>query len=274
MYMRAFHDILVPVDFSFNTEVAVQKALELADGQALRLHLLHVRKGVEPQDGRDARYYEELATWKEGLEEREGRVEVKPLLLHARSVQEGIRQAACTTGADLVVIAKKRELHWYSLFPDVMPMRLAEQTKVPVLTVRPGAMHSRVRIVVVPISDQLPQRKMETLEILSRRGGRIHVHLVTHIDQNGPSPYSAAALLDLYQWLQKRLRCPIEYSVVHGSNKARSILDYAHRVEADLLLLHPDGESRIGWWDRHISDVLSPRSKVQVLAVHPNHSLT
>ncbi len=271
--LRSFQNILVPVDFSFNTEVAVSKALELAGVGPARLSLLHVCKSAVEGD-EQVRLEEALQVWKEVVEARNGGLEVQALLQPARNVQEGIRKVSVATRADLIVIARQREPHWFSLFPEVMPMRLAEQTRVPVLSVQPGALHARVRTVVVPISEQLPRRKMETLEVLCRSGGRIHVHLVTHIDQSGPSQYSAAALLDGYQWLQRRLRCPIEYSVVHGSNKARSILNYAHRVEADLLLLHPDGESRIGWWDRHISDVLSAQSKVQVLAVHPAHAQT
>ena len=39
----SFKTILVPVDFSVNTEVAVKKALVLAD-ETTTIHLLHVQK--------------------------------------------------------------------------------------------------------------------------------------------------------------------------------------------------------------------------------------
>ncbi|HET7898016.1 MAG TPA: hypothetical protein VFL47_10110, partial [Flavisolibacter sp.] len=65
------------------------------------------------------------------------------------------------------------------------------------------------------------------------------------------------------------LRCPVEYAVVHGSNKAKAILQYAEKTGADILLVQPEKETKIGWGDRHISDVLPRGSKMQVLAVAP-----
>jgi nucleotide-binding universal stress UspA family protein len=38
----SFKTILVPVDFSINTEVAVNKALEVADKEGATIHLMHV----------------------------------------------------------------------------------------------------------------------------------------------------------------------------------------------------------------------------------------
>jgi hypothetical protein len=63
--------------------------------------------------------------------------------------------------------------------------------------------------------------------------------------------------------------CKVEYAVLGKGNKARSILKYAEQMNADMILLNAETESRIGWWDRHISDVLPPGSKMQVLAIQP-----
>lgn len=38
----SFRNILVPVDFSINSEVSINKALEIADNEAATLHLVHV----------------------------------------------------------------------------------------------------------------------------------------------------------------------------------------------------------------------------------------
>jgi hypothetical protein len=61
----------------------------------------------------------------------------------------------------------------------------------------------------------------------------------------------------------------VEYAALYGSNKAKAILKYAEKVNADMLLVYPEVETKIGWLNTHISDVLPPASKVQVLAVQP-----
>ena len=43
-----FKTILVPVDFSLNTEIAVKKALEVADLNEATIHLLHVLQENNP----------------------------------------------------------------------------------------------------------------------------------------------------------------------------------------------------------------------------------
>ena len=39
---KAFDNILIPVDFSINTEIAVKKAIELTEENNAVIHLLHV----------------------------------------------------------------------------------------------------------------------------------------------------------------------------------------------------------------------------------------
>jgi hypothetical protein len=56
---------------------------------------------------------------------------------------------------------------------------------------------------------------------------------------------------------------------MHGSNRARAILQYAEKNNADILLVYPKKETQLNWWNGQISDVLPADSKVQVLAVQP-----
>jgi hypothetical protein len=148
-------------------------------------------------------------------------------------------------------------------------MRLAASTHIPVLTVKPGAMHNKAKTIVVPIADEIPEIKLHALEMLCKKA-RMNIHLITFVDdKNVPSEFSASALLQVYQSLKAKLHCPIEYAVMHGPNKAKAILQYAEKNNADILLVYPKKETQLSWWNRHISDVLPADSKVQVLAVQP-----
>jgi hypothetical protein len=112
---------------------------------------------------------------------------------------------------------------------------------------------------------------MHLLELLCNRG-KLKVHLITF--GNGQHYQTASALLHVYQWIRSSVKCPVEYSLVYGYNKGRSILDYAEKVNADVLLVCPDSETKIGWLNTHLPDVISPASKMLVLAVQPPHSIT
>jgi len=266
--LKAFRTILIPVDFSVNTEVAVTKALGLMDKNSAVIYLLHVLHSSPFQASTPSAGCEKkLAQWKQAIEEDFEGVQVRWWTIRASSVQKAIHGMAKELAVDLIVIGQTVSRSGLSFFNRVLPMQLSESTGIPVLTVKPGALHKRTKTVLVPISDTVTESKMKALELLCRNG-MLTVHLITFADDRHlPSEFSATALLQLYQWLKLSLHCTVEYAVVPGSNPAKATLQYAEKINADILLVHPDKETKIGWWNRHISDVLPPVSKVQVLAV-------
>lgn len=265
---RSFRTVLVPVDFSVNTEVAIAKALALVDRDVAAIHLLHVLK-PSLFDSSKAIYRDrkqKLDEWGLSIAKCTG-LNIQCELQEAKSIHRAIRKAAEKLRPDAIVIGQTATHAGISFFRTILPMELAQATGIPVLTVKPGALHNKTRTVVVPVSDLFPESKLQALEVLCRYG-RPNIHLITHANgKNGPSEFSASALVHMFQWLKMRLHCPVEYAVVSGENKARAILKYAEKMNADILLVHPEKETRIGWWNLHISDVLPGSSKVQVLAV-------
>lgn len=268
--LKAFQTILVPVDFSRNTEVAVAKTLELADREPCVIHLLHVFTPF-PFEVRSSgpNRQTRMQQWKERIEASNPELTVQCWEVRSSSVQRGVRQMAAELGADLIVIGQTASRVWTSLLQTILPMRLNERTGIPVLTVKPGALHNKTRTILVPITDSLPSTKMHALEILCRRG-RPTIHLITFAgSKNEPSGHSASALLQAYQTLKSVYHCPVEYAVVDGHNQARAILQYAEKIKADFLLVYPEKETKVDWRGTQISDVLPSFSKVQVLAVQP-----
>lgn len=258
---------MVPVDFSINTEVAVNKTLELIDLEKATIHLFYVnRKHSRKEEHPD--HEKKLNEWQESIEEDHPDIIVKVWITKSNSVQKAIQQKAKEIHADLIVIGQSSMHSWLPLLKTVLPMRLASSTGIAVLTVKPGALHNKSKTVVVPITDEIPDIKMNALELLCRRA-RMNVHLVTFMDGENLPELSASALLHTYQWLKSKLQCSVEYAVAHGPNKAKAILAYAEKNNADILLVHPKKETQLSWWNRHISDVLPADSKVQVLAVQP-----
>jgi nucleotide-binding universal stress UspA family protein len=269
--LQSFKNILIPVDFSRNTEVAINKTLELiGHEEEASIHLLHVsRAGYSFKREIYKDCEKKLNEWKHTIEDEHPDITVQVSVEESTSVQNSISKKAKEICADLLVIGQSSTHYWLPLLKTVLPMRLAQSLQIPVLTVKPGALHNKPKTVIVPIADEIPDIKINALEFLCKRI-RLNIHLVTFVDEkNIPNEFSASALLQVYQSLKAKLHCPVEYAVVHGSNKARAILQYAEKNSADILLVYPKKETQLNWWNGHIPDVLPADSKVQVLAVQP-----
>ena len=116
----SFYTILIPVDFSLNTDVAIQKALTLIGNTNPSIHLVHV-PGIISKSA--FRYYgylskyafnssgEQISEIKEKLEEWQGYIQqIRPdisiycWITYNRSVEKAIIEKAKSIGADLIVI--------------------------------------------------------------------------------------------------------------------------------------------------------------------------
>lgn len=281
----SFKTILVPVDFSINTEVAINKALELADKEGAAIHLMHVlsdkasrlsvqnnKKTYDPIHTRPEPSIEQMITeWKSTIQEVNPHITVCCWIQHHASVQHSIEKKAEKLKADLIVIGKNSNHTWFPFLNTVLSSNLAKTTGCAVLTVKPGSLHNKVKTLVVPVTEDIPKRKMETIAALCKTI-RLKVHLVSFMNQdNIPIEFSSTALLKLYQWLKDSLHCHVEYTVLHNENKARAVMLYAQKVNADMLLVNPVSETKLGWWNQHISDALAPDSKMQVLTVQRSY---
>jgi nucleotide-binding universal stress UspA family protein len=273
---NSFKKILIPIDLSSNTEVAVKKGLELAES-GTTIHLLHVVN--EPPVGYKlftagkssssniAEIENKMQQWKKTIEEYREGILVNTWLAMECCVQNAIEIKAKQLGADLIIICKKSKHSWFPFLNTVSPNRLVHSTGKTVLTVKPGSIYNKVKTIIVPVSGKTADHKMEIIATICQKF-RVKVYLVTFLNGE-PSDFYASHLLQLYQWIKSNFHCPVEYAALYGSNKAKAILKYAEKVNADMLLVYPEVETKIGWLNTHISDVLPPASKVQVLAVQP-----
>lgn len=271
--MDLFKNILVPVDLTVNTEVAVEKAMQLA-GRGGIIHLLHVQGNKLPYTSRylarngglNARDADKLDEWKRVIQHSGSGIKVCIWISANGSIQEAVERKAKQLMADLIIIGKQSHHTWFPFLSTVVPSEIAQSTAIPVLTVKPGSLNSSVKAIVVPIAMGNPERKIRVISAICRRF-TVKIYLVSFMKNNTPSDFNSSSLLTMYQRIRAFSHCPVEYAVLHGANKAKAALEYAKQMDADMLLVHPDAETKIGWPSRYISDVLPATSKMQVMAV-------
>ena len=97
----------------------------------------------------------------------------------------------------------------------------------------------------------------------------IRIHLVAFAGEEIYHDNPTSPLLKVYQWLKTTVHCPVEYALLPAGNRAKAILNYAEKIDADILLLQQDSETKIGWPNKQLPDILPADSKMQVITVRP-----
>ncbi|PZR24878.1 MAG: hypothetical protein DI535_20555 [Citrobacter freundii] len=274
-----FNTILIPVDFTLNTEVAIAKAIGLLEGADATIHLLHVHK-----QGVFARLMQDL-TGDTQSRKKDIRQKLAHLALRMNSVRPGLRvsnliedsmtieqaviEKARDLSADLVVIGKHSSRFMWPFNRNVISAHVASATGIPVLTVKPGSLKNPIRTVVIPVGPKFPKKKLELLDAWKSKPG-FAIRLVSCLGHDKEDAYSKDALLNTFRMLKTTWPGPVEYDVVRGNNQARALLKYCNKVNADMLIVYPGVETNTGLFPaRHIADLLPPDSRTQILAIQP-----
>ncbi|HEX6914863.1 MAG TPA: universal stress protein [Chitinophagaceae bacterium] len=274
--MSSFKTILIPVDFTINTDVAIGKALELSLPGFTRIVLLHVtdQRNIAGAIGRAEKpsrhsELESIRRLRDKTLENSHETEIQTVIISNRSVEAGVISYAGELRPDLIIIGKNNHHSFFPFLNTVVISKISAETGAAVLTVKPGSVNRKMETVVMPVCDYFPKRKIDLLANLGSRM-KLNVHLLTILgSRQQPDNHSASALLQSMRTIRSRLQCPVQQSVVHSDNRAIATLRYAEKVKADILLVSDRTEATINSWinKKDLSDIVNPASQLQVLSV-------
>jgi nucleotide-binding universal stress UspA family protein len=271
-------NILIPVDFSVNTDVAIEKGLDLAEIGST-IHLLHVHRfdlplvlpamhwasPILPADLEQTS--QKLEQTKHQIESARPGINVCTWIIPGAPVQKEIEKKAIALGADLVIIGKRKYHPLFPLFNTVIPKKIIARTGIAVLAVKPESINSKTRTIVIPVFQQATYYKKDIVAAICNKL-RLKIHLVTFSENaKGQKAANATFLLQVYQWLKAATNCSVEHELLAGNNKTDSIINYASRINADILLLHPEAEIKTGKITKYVEGGVSTARKLQVLAI-------
>lgn len=254
-----FNRILIPVDFSINTGLAIQKAVDLSGGEDIVIDLFHLEAPLSEREAES-----ELEKLTAFIKKKWPPVQVSFQVGTGSSVPLGIIGMAHQLMPDLIVIGKHGNGRHFPLFNIITPGYLVKRTGVPVLTVRPGSLHVKIKVIVILIADVVPERELEAATLISQKNGS-RVHLVAT-----PRSVSSSAFAESYDRLRSTLRQQIECYTVVKKTFIRGAMNYAESVMADLVLINSAIQNRAFpiLLNRYsdVSDLVRRDSKIQVLA--------
>jgi len=284
-----FRNILIPVDFTINTELAIKKGVQLAEtGEEVALHLLHV---IKPGDGRDESPAKNLIPV---ISNREKKLiedaalklqECKEYMQHdclginifihlARnhSIEQAIVKKAMEIKPELIVVAKHSYHKWLASLKRVSAVNIARKSHCAVLIMKPGSLHTKIKSIVIPVRSFFPRRKLQLLPSLANRK-KVTIYFLSILNEsNGYDGSSASdAFIETLRLLHGNVNCQLEHKLISGNNIAKDIFQFAENVDADVLLANPDEAKVSSITNLDISDLVRSSSKLQILAVDPAH---
>lgn len=283
---RHFNTILIPVDFSPNTDVAVSKALNLCRQNSCTIHLLHILqpgpggllayvkylfRGYSQQEIQSVMGSSEdrLEYIKSYIGRKREDITVCISVCYSEHVEETITKKAADLNADLVILGKHSAHRRFPRLNTVVAGRIAQQSGIPVLTVKPGGADNEMKSVVIPVGSAFPASKLAVVESLQCMSD-IEIILVVFPYSDDAETFSKETLLSTFKTLKRQSAHPVRYIVLQGKNKARSLLTYCNEVGADMLIVNPGKETTIdNWMKSPISDFLPAGSRTSILAVRP-----
>src|SRR6201999_1529933 len=105
-------------------------------------------------------------------------------ILRGKPVLGTIVECATLLRPNLVIIGRHNNHRRWFLSGSASPDIVAKQPGCPVLTVKPGSIDNRTRLIVLPIRGFLPEQKLEWAVLLAKRF-KAQVHLLAIGDEAG-----------------------------------------------------------------------------------------
>jgi hypothetical protein len=148
----------------------------------------------------------------------------------------------------------------------VSPSLVAKRTGIPVFTANTSGMGAGIQSVVIPIGNNFPETKLAAINAL-KTNFRLQIRLISIISSKDDSTIVPASLLNAYRILRNKPSNFVNYEILYGKNRIKTILSYCAHVNADLLIVNAETETNTGWLKTPISEMLPVNWRTQILAV-------
>jgi nucleotide-binding universal stress UspA family protein len=275
---KLFNNILVPVDFSDACELAIEKAIDIANHFRCNIHLMFAeREGLF--GGKQTFLTRSLSGDISDPEARLYYLQNKytyqldaHLLIHScvrrGNMNRSVTEYALRHGIDLVIVGKSHSNGFIWFTPTFDVNIITNRLECPVLCVQTFVGNERWNNIVLPVSSVLPIRKIMFASYLARKyNSSIHLLGVTS-DDDHKNADDHQYLHKAFQLLRDNTRLNIECHTIRGRNIAEATLRFAQKINADLIVVNPGRESRLsGFLNKVFKGSLFSESRIPVMTI-------
>lgn len=279
---KLFNKILVPVDFSPQSIMIVEKSIDIAKKHHCSIHLLHTVT-IEPLtamalagpypvipfdfiDNRNELDFQ-LKKMCDRIAEATDNIAQASYSIAQGSWTETIIDFIDQSGADLILIGKKEKI-FAKKGMVLNPNAIAGKTNVPVITIPSNRNMTRLLTILIPVTDFLPVRKLMYGIYLSACH-HATIKLLA-IENDRTKETTRYYLQRAYRLIHDNCSIKAELALVNNNNIAGAVNDYIKAKPADLIIVNPGAQTKMpGFFPGLFGNILQKYSLPPVLTVSP-----
>lgn len=282
--MKSFkiEKILLPIDFSETSLIAIEHAAFTAQLYKADLVLLHVLEN----------HWEKfnIVTPELRIEEPSGVLQAieKRLENVAKDIRTkyGVKSICITTNgtifSEIISISKEQSIdliimgtHGTSGVVEFLvgsnTFKIASQSDCPVISIQAHAQKLGFKEIILPIDLSAHARQKVHQAIVIAKHFASNIHLVGLNDSDDASEMNKLELhLDKIEEFIKKNEIPVERKMLKANNQAKTTMDYANEVNADLIIIMTDQDENLsGRFMGSYAQQIINHSKIPVMSVQP-----
>jgi nucleotide-binding universal stress UspA family protein len=273
------YNILVPIDFSGKNKWAIAKAIEIANSFDCNIHFVNIVHqaivAILPVETSIFTPYESHADRLNNYERLKelaarysneiccnGKIEISVLEGNPeKKLMEYIRDF----GMDMVIIGLSKFNLVQRIVSSISVSRLARKTNVPVLAVGSSGLIRHFKKIILPLHDDVSMRRIKMATMLARTF-RSTVYMITLRKEDNVAEKIINEALELVQSIST---IPVQGIILDGKNLAKTTLEFAKKINADLIMINPLKEFNLpGWWNKLTNKLLSYGSSIPVIIMN------
>ena len=264
-------NILVPVDFTSKNKWAIAKGIEMANQMNCNIHLVNIiHPGIfssfTPYESHVDRMnsYDQLKDLANSYSDQlcgNGKIEISILEGNpAKKLVDYINEFEM----DMVVMGLSKYNLLQRLISSVSINKLASKTNVPVLTVGSKGLVHHFKKIILPLYNEVSIRRIRMAAMLAR-SFKSTIYMITLRRGNNIPEKVINEGLEIVHSIS---RIPAQGVILEGDNLAKTTLDFAKRINGDLIMINPVEEFKLpGWWNKLTNKLLSYGSGIPVMTM-------
>jgi len=263
-------NILVPVDFTTKNKWAITKAIEMANQMNCNIHLVNIvhptwTSSFTPYESHVDRMnsYDQLKDLAVSYSSQlcgNGKIEIS--LLEGNPVTK-LTEYIRDYDMDMVVMGLSGNL-LQRVISSTSINKISRMTNVPVLAVGSKGLVHHFKKIILPLYDEQSLRRIKMATTLAR-SFKSTIYMITLRNGNNTPEKILNEGLGMVHHVSKNR---VHGMILEGDNLAKSTIDFAKRINGDLIMINPVEEYKLpGWWNRLTNKLLSYGSGIPVMTM-------
>jgi len=274
--------ILIPVDFSETSLLAIRHGVAMAQQTKASVHLLHVvnahyvsQNMFLPSVTLDQSLIERKAA--ERLEELSASIRAEygvksDIIIKVGTPANEVSEVAREIGVSLIVMGT----HGYSPLEELVigsvALKVITKSHCPTMAMSSAATHKGYKNIVMPIDNTVNSRQKVhyTLELAKKFSATVHAVVLIGSDEEQDRP-GLEVVLNQVKGLAAEKGAQLKTQILTGvKNRATATVNYVEKNDGDMLVIMTDQDAELsGFFLGPYSQQVIHLSKVPVIAIKP-----